>query len=264
MAALDGPRRFLEGGAIIFQALFRWFEINSYIATKLIVPIEQLIFFALLASFTAGPGRIQYLVVGNCIMLAGLGGIWAALTIGEERSTGTLPLLIASPANRLLNFLQRGLGHVVDSLISVSFALAFAVLVFHVDFTRAKYGALLASVLVAVISSIGLGLLLGAFALAFVDMYFVTNVVYFGLLVIAGVNFPVTDLPGWLQPLSQAAPFTHSVAAARAAINGASAQTVMLPLLFELGVAACYLIVGYVFMRYLEGLVIRHGRLEAT
>ncbi len=262
MIVVDAVRRFFENSSIIFRALFVWFQLQTYLASKVVMPLEQLVFFSLLAVSAGGASRVAYMVVGNAVVLVGLGGIWASSTVGDDRAQGTLALLLASPANRLVNFLQRGLLHVGDGLLTVTIALAFAVLVFHVDVSRANWPALVASVLVAAVSSIALGLLLGALTLGFVETFLIANVLYLGLLVVAGVNFPPQLLPGWLQPVSQVVPFTRSVAGARSAIAGASVGAIGPSLLVELLLGCVYLFMGYLLLRYIELRAIRRGTLE--
>ena len=263
MLTLDVLRRFTESAIIIFRALFRWFDLSAYIATKIVMPVQQVLFLSLLGLYAGGPSRVDYLVIGNGIVLAGLGGLWSAATLGEERAHGTLPLLLASPVNRLLNFLQRGVVHIADSLLTVSIALIFGVVLFHVDFSRTNFLALGVSIAVAVVSSIALGLLLGAFALAFAEVYFVANAVYYLLLLVAGVNVPVAALPVWLQYVSRIVPFTRSIAAARSAVQGATLGPLTSLLLTELALAGFYLLVGYLLLRLMEAVAVRHGNLES-
>lgn len=260
----DAIARFFESAWIIFQALFRWFEVNTYLATKVVSPVLQLVFFSLLATFTGGPSRVAYLVVGNSVALAGLGGIWAAWTVGEERAGGTLALLLASPASRLVNFLQRGVVHLADALLTVGVAWAAALLLFHVDLSRADVPLLVTSVVVCAGSSIGIGLMLGAVSLAYADVFFLVNLLYYALLVLAGVNVPVAALPGWLRPVSEVLPFTHGIAAARAAVGGAGVLAASPLLLQELGLGVAYLAAGYLFLARLERIAVRRGSLEKT
>jgi ABC-2 type transport system permease protein len=262
VTVIDALRRFFENAVIIFRALFVWFQLQTYLATKVVMPLEQLVFFSLLGLFAGGPSRVGYMVVGNAVVLVGLGGIWASTTVGDDRAHGTLALLLASPANRLLNFLQRGVLHVGDGLLTVTIALACAVLLFHVDLSRANWAGLVASVLVASVSSVALGLLLGALTLGFVEVFLIANVLYLGLLVVAGVNFPPQLLPGWLQPVSQVVPFTRSIAGARSAIAGASLLAIGPSLLVELLLGVAYAFAGYLLLRYIERRAIRHGTLE--
>lgn len=261
---IDAVRRSLENASIIFRALFRWFTPSAYVATKVVMPLEQLTVFALLGRYAGGDDRVAYIVVGNCVVLAAIGGLAAAATVGEERSQATLPLLIASPASRLVNFLERGLLHVVDSIVTVAFALAAAALVFGVDFSRLEVAAFAAAIGTAIVSSIALGLLLGALALGWAEFFLVSNGMYLVLLALAGVNFPVAELPGWLQPVSAALPFTRSIESARDALAGAPLGDVASPLLGELALGGGYFVLGYALLRAMEAVALRRGSLELT
>jgi ABC-2 type transport system permease protein len=263
-AVLAAGGRFTGNAVISFRALYRWFSPASYLATRIITPVEEMLVFGLLAVYAGGATTVEYMVIGNCMVQVCLGGLAAASTVGEERGLGTLPLLLASPVNRLANFLQRGLVHVLDSLLSVVVAFVLAVLVFGIDFGAADWAAVTAAILVATVSTICLGLTLGALALAYADFFLVLNLLWLVMLLVAGVNVPVAALPGWVQGLSQALPFTRSLQAAREAIAGATLGDVAGLLLAEIALGAVYLAVGYGVVVALERVAIRRGTYEAT
>lgn len=255
---------FVENATISFRALYRWLTPSAYLATRIITPIEEMLVFGLLAMYAGGAGTVQYMVIGNCVVQVVIGGLAAANTVAEERGLGTLPLLLASPVNRLVNYLQRGTLHIVDSLVSVVVAFVIAATLFDIDFSRTDWVSVAASVLVATFSSVCLGLLLGSLALAYADFFLVLNLLWLVILLGTGVNVPVSALPGWLQPISQALPFTRSLQAAREAIEGAGLSTVSGLLLVELALAVAYLAVGYAVLVRLERLAKRRGTFELT
>lgn len=263
-AVLDAVSRFVSNAVISFRALYRWFNVSSYLATRIITPIEEMLIFGLLARYAGGSTTVEFMVIGNAVVQVCLGGLAAASTVSEERGQGTLPLLLASPANRLVNFLQRGSVHVLDSLLSVTVAFAVAILVFNVDFSRADWTSVVVAILVATLSTICLGLTLGALALAYADFFLVVNLLWLVILLVAGVNVPVSALPGWVQVLSQALPFTRSLQAARDAIAGAPLGEIAGLLLAELALASVYLAVGYGVLVALERFAIQRGSYELT
>lgn len=257
-------RRFLENALISFRALFRWFTPSSYIATKIITPIEEMLVFGLLALYVGGETTVEYMVIGNCVVQVCLGGLAAANTVAEERGLGTLPLLLASPVNRFVNYLQRGAVHILDSLVSVIVAFLVAGLIFGIDFGLTDWASVVAAILVATLSTICLGLMLGALALAYSNFFLVLNLLWLMILLVTGVNVPVSALPDWISWLSQALPFTRSLQAARDAINGAPLAELIGPLVAELLLASAYLAVGYGFLLLLERLSKRRGTYELT
>jgi ABC-2 type transport system permease protein len=260
--AYDVIRRSGENSLIVFKALFQWFDVNAYIATKVIAPIEELAIYGLLAKYAGSQLKVAYVVVGNAIIQAAVSGLSTASTVSEDRGLGMLAILIASPVNRLANFLQRGVVHIADALLSVVVALLFAMFVFHINFASANYLALSLAILVATLASIGLGLLLGAVSIAYGEFFLVHNLIFMLLLLLAGVNIPVAELPGWVQPISQVLPFTRSIQAARMALGGAPFAAVASRLAVELALGAAYVAIGYRFLRVLERLAISRGSLE--
>jgi ABC-2 type transport system permease protein len=249
---------------ISFRALFRWFNPSAYVATKVVAPIEELLVFGLLARYAGDASTVAYMLIGNCLVQVCLGGLAAANTVAEERGLGSLPLLLASPVNRLVNFLQRGTVHILDSLVSVVAAFWVAAAIFHVPFGRTNWAAVAVAVGVATLSTVCLGLMFGAFALAYSNFFLVLNLLWLLMLLVTGVNIPVSHLPQWLQPLSAALPFTRSLHAAREAIAGAPLAAVAGPLLGEVALGACYLALGYAMLVALERLAWRRGTLELT
>lgn len=261
---LDALYQYMGTAWIIYKALFRWFSPTAYIANKLILPIEQLVVFVLLGEYAGGRAAVPYVVVGNAIALSALGGLGVASTIGEERAQATLPLLLGSPANRLLNFLQRATVPAIDGLLGTCLALVIGSVLFNLDLAHANLATLTASVLAGVLSTVGMGCLLGVLALAFLDFYLVFNVVFLLLLVVSGVNLPPSSLPGWLQPVSHVVPLSRGIEAAHRALAGAPIGQVSGLLLGELGVGACYLVLGYLLLRRMEWIARRRGGFGRT
>ena len=260
----DAGRRFVENAWISFRALFRWFNPSAYVATKVVAPIEEMMVFGLLARYAGDAATVQYMLIGNCLVQVCLGGLAAANTVAEERGLGSLPLLLASPVNRFVNFLQRGLVHILDSLVSVLAAFLVAATVFDVDFSASNWAAIGVALGVATLSTVCLGLMFGALALAYENFFLVLNLLWLLILLVTGVNVPVSRLPEWLQPLSAALPFTRSLQAAREAIAGAPLGALAGPLLGEVALAGAYLGLGYVVLVALERLARRRGTLDLT
>jgi ABC-2 type transport system permease protein len=95
------------------------------------------------------------------------------------------------------------------------------------------------------------------------DAIIIANVVYYALLIICGINFPVARLPGAVQVVSYALPLTRGVQAARQAAAGASFDQVAGLVAGELAVGAAWALAGYMLFRLLEGWSRRGGLQEA-
>ena len=118
-------------------------------------------------------------------------------------------------------------------------------------------------IVVISITTAGLGLLFGSLGLVMRDSIIVANVVYYGLLILCGINFPVSRLPDALQVVAYSLPLTRGVMAAREAVAGAAFGQVAGLLAGELLVGAVYAGLGYALFRLLEGWARRGGLQEA-
>ncbi|HEM62517.1 MAG TPA: ABC transporter permease [Chloroflexi bacterium] len=265
MKSLSNSMRIFLGGAVLsYKALFRWFRLEPYIATKIIAPLNQILFFTLLGSFATGRDTASFYAIGNAIQLTAMSGIYGVtMSIGGERNEGTLIYLFGSPANRLLTFLGRALVHILDGMIGVVIGLTWTGLLLGVDFSRADLPALGLTILIATVSTSGLGLLMGCVSLVTVNVMFINNTIYFLLLVFSGANVPLANFPTWVQHAAYALPLTRGIQAARLVISGSSLGEVAPLLTGEALIGVVYVLIGYVLFSWFEVTAKRRGTLEA-
>jgi len=247
-----------------YVALFQWATIRGYIAYKVLLPITQIIFFVELGVYATGRQNALYFALGNALQLTANAGIFGVIaTVANERQFGTLPILLASPANRLVTFLSRAVVNVVDGIATVVIGLAIVVVLFGLDLRQANLPLLALCVITISLTTAGLGLMFGSIGLVMRDAIIVANIVYYLLLIICGINFPVSRLPGALQILSYSLPLTRGVEAARDAATGASLGHVAGLLAGELAVGVLWALGGYMLFRALESWARRGGLQEA-
>ncbi|MFI5282303.1 MAG: ABC transporter permease [Candidatus Dormibacterales bacterium] len=247
-----------------YIALFQWATVTGYLAYKVLLPVGQILFFVEFGVFATGRQNALYFALGNALQLTANAGIYGVIaTVANERQYGTLPILLASPANRLVTFLSRSIVNVIDGLLTVVVALALVVVIFGLDLQRANVPLLGFCVLVISVTTAGMGLLFGSIGLVMRDSIVVANVVYYLFLILCGINFPVSRLPGVVQVISYGLPLTRGVEAARQAAAGASLEHVGGLLAGELAVGAVYALAGYVLFRFFENYSRRGGLQEA-
>jgi ABC-2 type transport system permease protein len=95
-------------------------------------------------------------------------------------------------------------------------------------------------------------MLLGSFGLRARDVFFISNVVYFLMLLFCGVNVPRSVLPGWMQAVGDVLPLTHGIEAARAIAAGAGLGRVSGLVGREAAIGAVYAVAAYALFRWLE------------
>ncbi len=247
-----------------YVALFQWASIRGYIAYKVLLPVTQILFFVELGIYATGRQNALYFALGNALQLTANAGIFGVIaTVANERQFGTLPILLASPANRLVTFMSRAVVNVIDGIVTVIVGLAVTAILFGLDLQHGNLPLLGLCVLVISFTTAGLGLLFGSIGLIMRDAIIIANVVYYLLLVVCGINFPVSRLPEVVQLVSYGLPLTRGVEAAREAAAGASFSHVGGLLAGEVVVGVLYALAGYVLFRLLEGYARRGGLQEA-
>ncbi len=258
-------RLFWRGTLLSYVALFAWLRPTTYAASKILMPLAQILFFTFLGTYATGASSVDFYVIGNAIQITAVSGIFGVtMSIGGDRWAGTLPYLFGTPANRLMMFFGRAFMHIIDGALGVVIALVWGALLFGVDFSQTNLSALGLTILVTTISTCGLGLLMGCLSLITANVMFVNNTVYFLLLIFSGANVALDTLPNWMQTFSQFLPLTRGIASARILIAGGSFAEVSPMLLSEIGIGLIYGWLGYMLFKWFELQAKRKGTLETV
>jgi ABC-2 type transport system permease protein len=199
----------------------------------------QLAFFALVARFLGGPDFLSYVVVGTVAHSVYIGALlFTVSSVGREQDAGTIPLLVAAPAQPVLVFLGRAAANFGNGLITSALTFALATVVLDLRLAPAQVASAVGILALMSVGVCGLGLVLGSVALR-VDQHRNTigNGAAIALTFLTGAYVPVEWLPGAIRPLSEVLPVTHGLRALRALTLGAPAD-VPLELILEAGVGA--------------------------
>jgi len=258
-------RLFWQGTVLSYIALFHWLRPVTYMASKVVMPLSQILFFTFLGTYATSASNASYYIIGNAVQLAAVSGIYGVtMSIGGDRWNGTLPYLFGTPANRLIMFLGRAFLHVIDGMLGVVLGLMWGVLLLGLDLSNTNLPALGLTILVTTFSTSGLGLLMGCLSLITLNVMFINNTVYFALLILSGANIPLATLPAALRAVSDVLPLTRGIASARAIIAGSSLAEVAPLLVGEFAIGVIYVMLGYVLFRWFEIQAKRRGTLETV
>lgn len=256
-------RMFFSNAYLSYVALFHWLRPATYLATKVIAPLGQILFFTFIGQYGSGQSDPTFYIVGNSVQLAGMSGIFGVtMSVGGDRGAGTLAYIFGTPSNRLLLFVGRSMIHILDGMMGVIIGLTWGVLLLGLDLGQTDPYALMVVIFVTAFSTSGMGLMLGSLSLITVNVMFINNLVYFALLVFSGSNIALENLPGWMQAISSVIPLTRGIRSARAIIGGADMAQVTPWLLEEFLIGVIYIALGYVLFRMFEIVAKRKGTLE--
>ncbi len=230
-----------------------------------ILPFSEIGFFWLLVRSTGGSStELNYVVIGNALQVMCFASIFAVSNVvSEDKYQGTLPSLLISPANRLAVYVGRALYQILISVAMAISGLVMAGLVFGVPFGNANVVTIAAVLLVTSAAMVGFGLLISSIGLYFRTAIIVANVFLFVGVLLCGVNFPVSELPSWLSPVSYCIPLTYGMSALRLGISGGSLPNAAMLLTQEIIDGAALVVVGFTISRAFEHFARRSGRFEA-
>jgi ABC-2 type transport system permease protein len=253
-------------GAFFFgrKGLIIWDTWEMWVMQIVITPIAQIGFFAFLSIYLQYPASVtQYIVIGNAIQSMSFSAVFAVANItSQDKWQGTLPSTMVTPANRAALFIGRAWFQVLLSAMIAAAGLLYAAVLFGVSFASANFAGIAVVVLLTSIAMISFGLLISAVGLYMRTALIVANIFLFVTLLLSGVNFPVSSLPGWLQPVSWIIPLTYGTEAIRMAIAGASFSALLPILGWEALDGLVVLVVGYALFTGFESLSRRTGRFE--
>lgn len=257
-------RLFYEGARLSYIALFHWLRPSTYLASKIIMPLNQILFFTFLGVYANGRSSADFYIIGNALQMAAISGIYGVtMSIGGDRWAGTLPYIFGVPSSRLVIFLGRAFFHILDGAVGVAFGLGLGVLFLGLDLTQANLFLLLLVIMAATISTSGMGLMLGSLSLVTVNVWFFNNVMYFLLLLFSGANIPRDDMPVWMVTVGDFLPLTRAIEAARRVADGGSFSDISGLLAVELLMGVVYAGFGFSIFRWIEYQARQRGTIEA-
>ncbi|MBA3781737.1 MAG: ABC transporter permease [Nocardioides sp.] len=247
-------RIFFIGGLISYRAMFNWLNPWILVPTLLVSPISQVLLFAYIGR-SAGVGNDEFYLIGNALNYAAIPCLFAmGATIGGERYSQTLGIILTTPARRIPLFLGRSLPAIVNGWGVAMFGLLFGGLLLGVTIPWSAWPAIALVTAVTSASCTGLGLVMGAISLRVRESATLGNVLFLVLLVFCGVNVSLDELPGWMAAVGNVLPLTHGIQAAREVAAGGSLGDVSGLVLRELGVGAVFVVIGLSMLSALERL----------
>lgn len=245
-------RIFFIGGWTSYRALFGWLSPWILIPTFIIEPIFQILFFAYVGR-DAGVGDDSFFLIGNAIQFASIPCLFAmGNTIGGERYSQTLGLLLVSPARRVPLFLGRALPVILNGLLCSLLALGLGALILHVTLPLESLPLLALVVAVSAFACTGLGLVTAALALRVRETAVLSNLVMGVLLIFCGVNVALSALPGWMASVGRLLPLTHGIEAARSLVAGQGWSDINGLVVDEAVIGVVYLLIGLVMLKWFE------------
>ena len=197
----------------------------------------------------------------------GLISIWNnnLFTSGEiirgERRTGTLSLIMATPTSLLLILLGKSFANAVASVLAMGITFLTGLLAFRLPIGIVDPLAFMIGLILIIFSITCLGLLFGSLFILTLNAGEFVSVANFPVYILSGLSVPLTLLPLWTRPFSQALTPTWGNIILNAAASGTGGS--MLPnYLVILGLSLIYLLIARILYQKVAYLALSAGTLE--
>lgn len=162
-----------------------------------------------------------YLVIGT--------SVWSYLSvtfdgitdmINFERWEGTIEHTFMAPISRFTHLVGSCWYAVAHGLLFTFLQLILVALFFHLDLSQANYLTAVFILLLGSVSFIGFGIAASVLPLLFTErgsqMSYIVKAV---ILLVSGVYYPISVLPGWMQPAARISPATYVLNGLRDALQ---------------------------------------------
>jgi ABC-2 type transport system permease protein len=218
-------------------------------------------------------GKIDVNQVATSLLIGAV--VWAYLgvlfeflmeTVAWERWEGTIEYTFMAPLSRAMHLAGQGVFAIAYGLLRAVFLFIACALFFNLAMPNANFFGAFVVIAIASISFIGIGVMTSVLPLISPEKGTQLGFVAQGtLLVVSGVYYPVSVLPGWMQFLAKFSPATYALAGARNAIQGGASMSELWPDIWPLiliGIATIPLGL-WVFSRG-ELYAKKHGKLKRS
>ena len=204
---------------VAYRELLRFVNERSRIVSAFAFPIAFLVIFGggfgrVIGSLAPGVDFIQFMYPGLVAMSVLTSSLFAGVSVVWDREFGFLKEIMVAPIARSGIVLGKAIGATVTALIQVLMLLVLAPVV-GVSLSIEAILALIPVVAILALGLSGLGILIASFMTSQQGFQLVIQLLIFPLIFLAGVFFPVNNVPQWLEVISKLNPLTYGVDAIR-------------------------------------------------
>jgi ABC-2 type transport system permease protein len=243
------PRKVALGYAFVERQTNIWKRYWAWELVWLVYGVVNTLSITFIAKEAGRSGAISQAQVRELTLFLLIGTlVWAymsavlddmSLTIMWERWEGTIEHTLMAPVPRIVHLIGMSVFGVLHATLRTLLILAFSLPFFSISFGHASWGAAAAVIIVGSVSLVGLGILAAILPLLYPErgeqMSFMVQAL---VLLVSGVYYSITVLPGWLQTASHFSPATYLLRGVRDALingHGLSHQTSDLAILAVFG-----------------------------
>jgi ABC-2 type transport system permease protein len=239
MNAFRIGRHALLLGYVDFRTQWSW---KAWLGGWLIRVLSQAVFFTLIGQLVGSPERMQYLLIGNSVVVGVDAARLALQATTWDRYEGTYALLVASPAGLIPPFVGRTVVWLLDGIATSLIALFVVGTLFAIPGLWTAAPSVAALVALVCASMYCLAIFEGAVISRLPAIRnMASQLTGLTIMAVCGVNVPVAFWPPWVQAVANVLPVTHGLHAVRLTLAGAPVSAVLAEAGLELLVGLAWL-----------------------
>jgi ABC-2 type transport system permease protein len=194
------------------------------IVASLTFPLLFLLIFGggfsnVIGQMAGGVDIVQFMYPGIIAQAVLTTSLFAGVSIVSDREVGFLREILVAPLSRTGIVLGKAAGSATVALLQVMALLVIAPVV-NVPLDLETVLLLVPTVVVLSLALSGLGILIGSFARSQQGFQLFMQMLVFPMIFLAGVFFPVDQVPLWMEVASKVNPVTYGVDAIRQVFLG--------------------------------------------
>jgi ABC-2 type transport system permease protein len=204
---------------VAYREVLRFVGDRSRAFSSLLMPLLFLVVFGagfnkVMGPLARGVDYIRFMYPGIIAMTVLTGSLFAGISVVWDREFGFLKEILVAPLSRTGIVLGKAIGGMLVVLLQSLVMLVLAPLL-GVALSPALVLELVPVVIVLSLGLSGLGILIASFMQSQQGFQMLVQILIFPLIFLAGVFFPVNDVPGWMEVISKVNPLTYGVDAIR-------------------------------------------------
>jgi len=251
---------------VAYREILRFVSERSRIISSFSFPLVFLVIFGagfgkVIGSLAPGVDYIQFMYPGIVAMTVLTSSLFAGVSVVWDREFGFLREILVAPIGRTGIVLGKAIGATLNALTQALIMLALAPIL-GVDL---NLGIVVGLVLVVTILSLGLsglGILIASFMTSQQGFQLLVQLLIFPLIFLAGVFFPVNNIPTWMEVISKLNPLTYGVDAIRQIFLGSNAGLGVTVFGHTMSIVEEVLVVGALGAVLLGGAIVAFNRQE--
>jgi ABC-2 type transport system permease protein len=249
---------------VAYRELLRFVSERSRMLSSFAMPLLFLVIFGAgftqtIGSLARGVNYIQFMFPGIIAMTVLTSSLFAGISVVWDREFGFLKEILVAPIGRTGIVLGKAAGGTAVALVQSLVMLVLAPILG----VKLSVGMVLTLIPVLAVLSLGLsglGILIASFMGSQQGFQILIQVLIFPLIFMAGVFFPVNNVPLWMEVISKVNPLTYGVDAIRQVFLGSGLGLGVSLFGHTMGLGTEVLIVGILGALLLGGAVISFNR----